>query len=118
MEKFALTKEEFIIRSMAGESFMHLGNKVFYDSSKENPFRYVNDDLNGMWCLFDGKIEVFTLKQPEPKIERRWKYRKDYDGYTEETSSYYTDEKARTVLGDKIWRKVEDYYIDVEVRTC
>ena len=115
MELFALTKEEFITRSMAGEVFLHGNNKLFYDNSEDNPLRYEMDSLNGNWSLLDGKTKYFTLEQPKPKIERRWKYRIDKIGYTEETDCYYTDEKAKSVL-NSLYYKAEDCFIDVEVK--
>lgn len=69
MEPFALTKEEFITRAMAGEVFLDNNNRVFYDASEDNPFRYETNPLNGNWDLLDGKTKRFTLEQPEPKIE-------------------------------------------------
>lgn len=115
MEPFALTKEEFITRSMAGEVFFYNNKKVFYDSSFGNPFRYEREELNGNWDLFDGKIKIFTLGQPKPRIERRWKYRADRKDYTIETNLYYSEEKAKSSL-DSHYYKAEDCYIDVEVK--
>lgn len=39
MKPFALTKDEFITRSMAGEVFISNHNKFFYDTKSINPFR-------------------------------------------------------------------------------
>ena len=114
MKPFTLTKEEFITRSMAGEVFMHSNNKMFYDSSENNPFRYEMGPLNGNWDRLDGRTEQFTLEQPKLKIERRWKYRRDADGVTEESLSYYSDKISGQFKDD--WYKAEDCFIDVEIK--
>lgn len=115
MEKFTLTKEEFIARSMSGEVFIDdYNNRYFYDSAKPNPFRKGTGYLHDSWNVFDSNYE-FTIEQPKPKIERRWKYRRDRDGFTQETDCYYTDEKAKSVLNSTFY-KVEDCFIDVEVK--
>lgn len=99
---------------MAGEVFLDGSNKIFYDASENNPFRYETHPLNGNWDLLDGKTNYFTLEQPKLKIERRWKYRRDLNGITEESPSYYSDEKSGMFKDD--WYKVEDCFIDVEIR--
>ena len=114
MELFALTKEEFITRSMAGEVFLDGSNKLFYDMSEDIPFRYEKEPLKGNWDLFDGETKRFTLEQPKPKIERRWKYRRDLNGITEESLSYYSDKVSGQFKDD--WYKAEDCFIDVEIK--
>ena len=114
MEPFTLTKEEFITRSMKGEVFLHSNNKMFYDASENNPFRYEKEPLNGNWDFLDGKTKRFTLEQPKPKIERRWKYRRDADGVTEESLSYYSDKSTGRFKSD--WYKADDCFIDVELK--
>ena len=117
MEPFTLTKEEFITRSMAGEVFIstHSDKKFFYDNKYNIPFRVNHEDLDNNWNYMDGK-HTFTLEQPNPKIERRWKYRRDKIGYTEETDCYYSDEKAKSVLNGMLYYKTEDCFIDVEIK--
>ena len=115
MEKFTLTKEEFITRSMEGEVFIDNCNRYFYDSSKSSPFRVNDSALAGAWSYFDGTVKIFALEQYKPKIERRWKYRRDCSGHTQETDCYYTDEKAKSVL-NSLYYKAEDCFIDVEVK--
>ena len=114
MEPFALTKEEFITRSMAGEVFLNGNNRLFYSVSETNPFRLNGNTLHWGWDLFDGETKKFTLEQPKPKIERRWKYRRDTDGITEESLSYYSDESSNYFKKD--WYKAEDCFIDVEIK--
>lgn len=113
MQQFTLTKEEFITRTMAGDVFIHESNKLFYDSAMTNPFRYGKNPLHYNWDLFDSN-NLFTLEQPKPKIERRWKYRRDTDGITEESLSYYSDESSNYFKKD--WYKAEDCFIDVEIK--
>ena len=118
MKQFTLTKEEFITRSMAGEVFLDKNlSRFYYDNSKEQPFRLNNVPLTTAWYIFNGQ-KLFTLEQPKPKIERRWKYRKDCkEGDTHETSIYVSDEYAKEnrFLKDK-WYKAEDCFIDVEIK--
>lgn len=115
MEPFALTKEEFITRSMAGEVFVYNNNKFFYNTSFTNPFRINGTGMEGSWDIFNDKTKLFTLDQSKPRIERRWKYRIDLTGVKNETVGYYSDEKARIDLNNNYY-KVEDCYIDVEIK--
>lgn len=73
------------------------------------PFRVNNESMDYGWRHMDGKT-IFEIVEPEPKIERRWKWRKDFDGYTAETPNYMAD-----IFVDGYY-KVEDCYIDVEVK--
>ena len=90
MKQFTLTKEEFITRSMAGEVFISVeyGSRFHYDNTKTMPFRLGNDTLDQAWRRLDG-YSLFTLEQPKPRIERRWKWRQDSKGYTKESSYIY-----------------------------
>ena len=115
MEPFALTKEEFITRSMEGEVFVSNTSKFFYDTNFINPFRINEREIYSSWDLFDGETKQFTIEQPKPRIERRWKYRENRFGITQETNSYYSDEKAKTSLTSSFY-KAEDCYIDVEIK--
>ena len=114
MEPFALTKEEFITRSMAGEVFLYDNSRLFYSVSETNPFRLEGSPLHYNWDLLDGETKHFTLEQPKPKIERRWKYRRDTEGITEESLSYYSDKVSGQFKDD--WYKAEDCFIDVEIK--
>ena len=67
-QTFKLTKEEFIKRSMTGDVFELNGEKYYYDSNENNPFRANDMSLNGYWYYFDG-INEFTLVEPEPETE-------------------------------------------------
>ena len=115
MEPFALTKEEFIIRSMAGEIFICKDSTYCYDSGFIIPFRSNINTLEMGWGLFDGITKQFTLQQPKPKIERRWKWRKDNKHYTEETDCYHSDVNVSHLQGSD-WYKAEDCFIDVEIK--
>lgn len=116
MNQFTLTKEEFITRAMAGEVFLHKNNKLFYDPTKEIPFRYDIEDLDNCWSLLDGK-HLFTLEQPKPCIERRWKWRKDNKEITNETSYVSDNYATEQSYQQKGWYKAEDCFIDVEIKS-
>ena len=123
MEKFTLTKEEFIKRSMKGEVFIRDDVKYFYDSSYAVPFRVSRkkDNSNLAYCDWYAfnETNLFTLEQPTSIIERRWKWRFDHiqEAYTSETNGYMSDLYATTHRYIKDgWYKVEDLYIDVEVK--
>ena len=114
MKTTTLTKEEFITRSMAEEVFIYNGAKYFYDATETIPFKMNKDTLYGNWRFFDGKT-VFEIEEPKSILERRWKWRKDYHMYTEE-SHYLSDELAKVgEFSENGWYKVEDLYIDVEI---
>ena len=118
MEPFTLTKEEFITRSMAGEVFIstHSNSRFYYDNRYTMPFRVNNADLDNSWNYMDGKY-LFTLEQPKPKIERRWKYLKNNsDGRTMESAQYYSDSKVNKYLDLTKWYKAENSFIDVEIK--
>ena len=118
MESFTLTKEEFITRSMAGEVFIstHNSKRFYYDNKYTIPFRVNNEDLDNNWSYMDGE-HLFTLEQPKPKIERRWKYLKNYrDGRTMESAQYYNDSKVNEYLDLTKWYKAECCFIDVEIK--
>ena len=117
MEQFTLTKEEFITRSMKGEVFVstHSDKRFYYDNKYTIPFRVNDEDLDNNWSYMDGR-HPFILEQPKPKIERRWKYRKDTLKYTQETNYYYTDEEAKSSQDISDWYKAEDCFIDVEIK--
>lgn len=114
--KITLTKDEFIVRSMAGERFRYEGRTYHYDNSFINPFRVEEYSIGAYWGYIDGK-NIFEILEPEPKIERRWKWRRNSKGRTDETSSYLSDTYAEShnyeING---WYKIEDCYIDVEVK--
>ena len=115
MEKTTLTKEEFIKRSMAGEVFIYGGDKYFYDTCENPPFRLDGDYIRSNWGYFDGKT-IFEIEEPKPIIERRWRWRKDEYGRTQ-TSDYVSDKYAEIhsyIFSN--WYKVEDDYIDVETK--
>ena len=114
MKQFTLTKEEFITRSMAGEVFVYKNYRLFYDPYQIIPFRLNEEELDTCWKLFNGK-ELFTLEQPKPRIERRWKWRKDTSDYTEETDCYHNDANAISLIALGMY-KAEDCFIDIEIR--
>lgn len=116
MENFTLTKEEFIQRSMNGEVFIDRdGDRYFYDKTEVNPFRFNDTVLHSYWNRFNSKV-LFTLEQPKPIIERRWKWRRDYEGYTTVTIDYFSDTyKDVSVYENDGWYK-SDMYIDVEIK--
>ncbi len=54
--------------------------------------------------------------KPKSKVERRWRYAKDEDGYTITASSYVSDRYAKGARHLECgWYKLENDYIDVEV---
>ena len=116
MQQFTLTKEEFITRSMAGEVFIstHSNKRFYYDNKYTIPFRLNNEDLDNNWNYMDGR-HTFILEQPKPKIERRWKWRKDNKHYTEETDCYHSDANVSHLQGSD-WYKAEKCFIDVEIK--
>ena len=85
---FTLTKEEFIERSMKGEVFIHevTGNKFFYDKSKDNPFRFKNNQLLTAWGLFDKNDELFRSEKQKVTIEKWLCKNNQGDFVTTETS--------------------------------
>lgn len=115
MKTTTLIKEEFITRSMAGEVFILEGCRYFYAPSKENPFRVDYAAIGSSWCYMDG-ITLFEVEEPKPIIERRWKWRKDSDGCTIEDARYMSDEFIEHYAIGGGWYKVEDLYIDVEIK--
>lgn len=112
-KEFTLTKEEFIKRSMNGEVFINREDRYFYDKGEYDPFMVNNSALDGAWSNFNGKT-LFTLEEPKPIIERRWRWLSDTSKYTEVSARYYSD-KESTMIGDG-WYKKEDDYIDVGVK--
>ena len=117
MQEFTLTAKEFIERSMKGEVFIlkTTRGRYHYDYSKANPFRVDEDSMNYSWNHLDG-IYLFTLEEPKPVIERRWKWRKDFKKYTAESNfipDIYADE---SLYKKEDWYKVEDLYIDIEIK--
>lgn len=124
MKTTTLTTEEFITRSMAGERFMESGDIYYFNrntgAEDPIPFRILwgsgsDKPIRGLWGNFDGKT-IFEIVEPEPKIERRWRWRKDEPLSTIETS-YMTEEVAERYdyIKDGYY-KVENCYVDVEMR--
>lgn len=82
---FKLTKEEFIIRSMAGDMFEFNGLIYICDTSlKGDPFVCISNKvelsslnyhkIGALWSNLDG-INEFTLVEPEPRMESWYGYR-------------------------------------------
>ena len=118
MEPFALTKEEFITRSMQGEVFISVeyGTRFYFDPKYSIPFRVEESPLEEGWNLINS-TNLFTVEPPKPKIERRWKYLKNNrDGRTMESAQYYSDSKVHEYLDLTKWYKAEDCFIDVELK--
>jgi hypothetical protein len=116
MKTTTLTNEEFSKRGIDGEVFILNACRYFYDATHINPFRCNDFPLVNDWKYFDGKT-IFEIEEPKPIMERRWKWRKDDIGYTNESGNYMAD----TFIGlhqyiNNDWYKVEDLYIDVEVK--
>ena len=101
---------------MAGEVFISVdyGTRFYYDNTQTIPFRVESSPMESAWEKFDN-IHLFTLEQPKPRIERRWKYRRDYIDYTEESQCYYSEKKVKNYFL-KDWYKLEDCFIDVEIK--
>lgn len=100
---------------MNGEKFKYNGCIYHYDKTKDNPFRMDVSGLNVNWDNIDGEIE-FTVVEPEPVIERRWKWLKDkYKGYTTETG-YMSDSYAKDTWYVESGYYKSEFYIDVEIR--
>lgn len=115
MKPFSLTKEEFITRSMAGEVFLDKNlSRFYYDNSKKQPFRLNDVPLTAAWSIFNGQ-ELLTVEKPKPRIERRWKWRKDKLNCTEESYYYYSD-TCTLPFNPEGWYKAEDCFIDVEIK--
>ena len=112
-KEFTLTPEEFISRSIKGEVFLRKGDRYHYSAGNIPPFKVGDNLLINEWSLFDGK-RLFTLEKPKPKIERRWLWLKDRNGYTE-TSYYVSNEYAQLHNFIGIWHKKVNDYIDVEI---
>lgn len=112
-KKFTLSKEEFIHRSMKGEVFICADCRYFYDRNEREPFRVWVEPLKALWCNFDGTV-LFTLEEPKPTIERRWRWLRHLHDYTQIPDSYYSDRYAIKHFKEG-WCKKEDDYIDVKV---
>ena len=122
MEEFTLTKEEFIGRSMKGERFKRMSEVFSYDNTKDSPFRVDGSIIRTHWRLFNG-VEKFLSVKPEPTIERRWIWLKDFEGRTKTSDRYMTDKAARGGgYAKNGWYKAtaeycgKDIYIDVKIK--
>ena len=114
-KEFALTKEEFIERSMNGDVFIDKnGNKYYYDYSLPTPFRFNNDRLDSWWLL--NGTNIFTLEKPKPTYEDRYIWLKHYDGVTgcsDYISDIYAEEEKYI---ENSWHK-SDMKITVELES-
>lgn len=110
-----LTKEQFITRSMTGEKFEYDTCIYYYDKDKANPFRVDEDSLAAYWQYMDGETE-FIIVEPEPTIERRWRWLLDGEEYTVISSSFMSDNYVKNnSYMTQDWYK-SDQYIEVEIK--
>lgn len=119
MKPFKLTKEEFIKRSMAGEKFIgKVGDIFHYDGTHISPFRINQTVIGNSWNDFNNDSDaLFTLVQPEPVIERRYKwFKNEEDGETHETSFMSDDCAIRNNCLVNGWCKDENLFRDVEIK--
>ena len=99
---------------MKGEVFINSTHKYFYDDTFENPFRISDSGMDISWEMLDSKT-LFTLEEPEPITERRWKWLKDYPDYTHE-SEYLNDSFASASGYAEDGYYKSEMYRDVKIR--
>ena len=122
MQKFKLTRKEFVNMAEAGCVFEFDENRYFFDETQNSPYRFKgiqmidSVSIDSSWKHFNGQNE-FTLVEPEPVLERRWIWLKDSISNIGVTnmSAYVSDSYAEHLeYVDKGFYKSE-MYIDVEI---